>query len=879
MPKLIIKKENLLVKKLAIPENMLAFTVGSEQGNDIILQDEKISFFHLQFEKQNADYYVRDLHSQGGTYVNGRRIAARTEVKHNDEIALGHHKLTFMQTQLAAQPALTTRTSEGQYTTALNFGDRMAGIPRLSNLNSWLNNGDSSSEKQGGVLIEAALESTATISEFKSPAGGTTLNAIAHPQTNQTKPIAEFTNQKENHYVKPSLNFEIDALVQPPPTAPPKPVLEEIRPAIAPEATFISGPENHYLIGIYGYYLGSKFKIRRPECKIGRDRKQNHIVIKRNSRGKIDQSVSRRHATITFRNDQYFIRDKRSKSRTYVNQKMLATDEEMPLNPDDEIEVMSDGKSHILRMVAEGEWDFSFPKKAGVWHVRHRLKIVSVYSAILVVMCAFFFVKSFLTTMRITDKPQPLTAAEVEWYSEETNGNAAKSNAEFLCYPSIADLNGDQYVDLVYVNDQGYLQCIDGKGKSPLWTNNEVQIAPNLPINIADLNNDGRPDVIVATTDLRLRALDGNLGLEIWKSPILAGPLVAPPVVGDFNGDGLKDLAIASESNALYIGYSSLKNSSWTKIELDVPTRATASVNDFEGNGIPNILLGTENGKILLIDGNSEKITGEININEEISKASGNVSQSHQIRYPVALGDLDGDQNNDLIILTNQGSLLALNGVTLERFWYEMSDSLNSYSQNVNQSLALGDLDGDRLLDVIVVTPGGRLRAFKGMGQSKDRKMLLWEKPESVGEYFLEFPLLADFNKNGTADVFAANYQGQMYIFEGATGQALWKSSGSGHPITGVPLIGDLDRDHTLDVLNIKSDGKFYKLATNSVTIEHSVVWGQLFGGSEHPNRLTLRVQNVHRHYAYMAGSLLITSVIIGFNVIIRKKRRNLGRE
>ncbi len=877
MPKLIIKKGNLLVKKVAIPETVLAFTVGSEQGNDIILEDEKISFFHLQFEKQNHDYYVRDLHSQGGTFVNGRKIAARTELTDSDEIAIGHHKLTFIQPQPAAQPAPAAETSEQQYAAALNFGDRMIGIPTLLNLNSWLNNGDSSSEKPGDFSIEAAPEPTATFSEFKPATGGTTSKATNN-HTNQTKPIAELAHQV-NHYVKPAINFEIDTLVQPQPTVSPKPAVAESRAAIEPETALISETENYYLIGIYGHYLGTKFKIRRPECKIGRDRKQNHIVIKRNARGKIDQSVSRRHATITFRNDQYFIRDKRSKSRTYVNQKMLGTDEEMPLNPDDEIEIMSDRKSHILRIVPDGEWDFSFPKKAGAWHVRHRLKIITVYSAILAVMGAFFLVKSFFAAMRITDQPEPLTAKEEEWYSEKTNGNTANSESGFLSYPTIADLNGDQSIDLIYVDDKGGLRCIDGKTKSPLWTNDDVQIAPNLPINIEDLNNNGRPDIIVATTDLRLRALDGNLGLEIWKSPILAGPLIAPPVVGDFNGDGLKDLAIASESNALYIGYSSLKNSRWVKIELDDPIRAAASVNDFEGDGTPSVLLGTETGKILLIDGSTQKIAGEINVNEELSKASGSFSQNHQIRSPVALGDLDGDQNNDLVILTNQGGLLALNGATLERFWYEMPDSLASYGQNVNQSLALGDLDGDRLLDIILVTPGGRLRAFKGMGQSKDRKMLLWEKPESAGEYFLEFPVLADFNKNGTADMFAANYQGQMYIFEGATGQALWKSSGSGRPIMGLPLIGDLDRDHTLDVLNVKSDGKFYKLATNSVIIEHPVVWGQLFGNSAHTNRLTFRVQNARIHYAYMAGSLLITLAIIGFNVIIRKKRRDLGRE
>ncbi|MFQ5676910.1 MAG: FHA domain-containing protein, partial [bacterium] len=59
MPKLIIKKGDFVVNKLSIPDDLLAFTIGSEQGNDIVIADDSISYYHIQLEKQSDDYYVR----------------------------------------------------------------------------------------------------------------------------------------------------------------------------------------------------------------------------------------------------------------------------------------------------------------------------------------------------------------------------------------------------------------------------------------------------------------------------------------------------------------------------------------------------------------------------------------------------------------------------------------------------------------------------------------------------------------------------------------------------------------------------------------------------------------------------------------------------
>ncbi|MFQ5770093.1 MAG: FG-GAP-like repeat-containing protein, partial [bacterium] len=678
----------------------------------------------------------------------------------------------------------------------------------------------------------------------------------------------------------PIVNLETDSILQQKQSKTPKIEFDESIPLIEDfEQQPKSEKENYYLLGIYGYYLGRMLKIKHPETKIGRDKKLNDIVIKKNSKGKIDQSVSRRQATITYKNNKYYVTDKRSKSRTYVNQNKLDIDEEIQINPGDEIEIVSERKSHILRMVKKGNWDFSFPKKAGTWYIRHRIKSLNILSVIFITLASFILVSSFISKNKITQRPDPLTVDETVWYAEDIAAKSIKKEAsQFIGYPAIADFDGDKTIDLIYVDPDGFLKCIDGRSHQPLWINHDFQAISNIPLTIVDLNQNAKPDVIVVSKDLRVRVIDGTWGIEIWKSPILAGPLTGPPVVGDFDGDGLKDIAIASTEKVVYIGYSSVKNARWLKVNMEAPTRAIASTADLTDDGILNILIGTETGKIVEIDGFLQRTEEKLDINEELNKAIGSFYQDNQIRYPVALGDLNGDTIQDLIVGSVQGNLIALNGATLERLWYDTFQVNTDLESTFNHSIALGDLDGDKLLDIIALTPDGNLCAFKGRGQGKDRKMVLWEKSTTENGPFVGSPVLADFNKNGTQDVVISNNAGNIYIFEGTTGEILWKSKLNGSTLIGVPLIGDLDNDHHLDILALKSDGKFYKLLTNSLISDNALVWGQMFGNSRHTNSSFYQAPDVSNYYVYILIAVMADLIIIGLHFVFRQKRKKLSQ-
>ncbi len=64
--------------------------VGRASVSDLRLQHPSISRRHTQLKRQGEQFFVKDLGSQNGTFVNKQRIATEVEVKPGDSIALGN---------------------------------------------------------------------------------------------------------------------------------------------------------------------------------------------------------------------------------------------------------------------------------------------------------------------------------------------------------------------------------------------------------------------------------------------------------------------------------------------------------------------------------------------------------------------------------------------------------------------------------------------------------------------------------------------------------------------------------------------------------------------------------------------------------------------
>lgn len=63
--------------------------MGRSDETDVVLDDPYASEFHLRLVSQESGMMLHDLGSTNGTYVNGRRVSAPTELKRGDTIQVG----------------------------------------------------------------------------------------------------------------------------------------------------------------------------------------------------------------------------------------------------------------------------------------------------------------------------------------------------------------------------------------------------------------------------------------------------------------------------------------------------------------------------------------------------------------------------------------------------------------------------------------------------------------------------------------------------------------------------------------------------------------------------------------------------------------------
>jgi pSer/pThr/pTyr-binding forkhead associated (FHA) protein len=69
-------------------------TIGREEGNDIQLNDERVSRYHIKIQEDHDKLVLTDLESTNGTKVNGEEIQLRI-LRHGDMITVGRSVLLF----------------------------------------------------------------------------------------------------------------------------------------------------------------------------------------------------------------------------------------------------------------------------------------------------------------------------------------------------------------------------------------------------------------------------------------------------------------------------------------------------------------------------------------------------------------------------------------------------------------------------------------------------------------------------------------------------------------------------------------------------------------------------------------------------------------
>jgi sigma-B regulation protein RsbU (phosphoserine phosphatase) len=81
------------------------FVMGRHPECDILVEVGAVSRRHAQITKDSSDYFVEDLGSRNGTYVNEQQIAGKHQLKDGETIRICDVDFTFHVEQPFAAPA------------------------------------------------------------------------------------------------------------------------------------------------------------------------------------------------------------------------------------------------------------------------------------------------------------------------------------------------------------------------------------------------------------------------------------------------------------------------------------------------------------------------------------------------------------------------------------------------------------------------------------------------------------------------------------------------------------------------------------------------------------------------------------------------------
>ncbi|MGA1791970.1 MAG: FHA domain-containing protein [bacterium] len=140
--------------------------------------------------------------------------------------------------------------------------------------------------------------------------------------------------------------------------------------------------------------------------------------------------------------------------------------------------------------------------------------------------------------------------------------------------------------------------------------------------------------------------------------------------------------------------------------------------------------------------------------------------------------------------------------VILSKLWEKQANG------PIQISAAIGDLNNDVFNDIVVADAKGFIHAFDGRTGGS-----IWNKPYSTGWSILSAPVLGDVNqKDGRLDVILGTQMGQVYTIDGSRGNLIWASHVIKGAVSSSPALTDLNSDDVLDVVVGSKDNFIHAL-------------------------------------------------------------------
>jgi len=317
------------------------------------------------------------------------------------------------------------------------------------------------------------------------------------------------------------------------------------------------------------------------------------------------------------------------------------------------------------------------------------------------------------------------TARSTRWRYQPVAGYVDSS-------PAVADLDGDGSLDLVVATTAGRVLALDANGQQK-WhydTRQTISTPPTL------MNVKPHHQILVLTNPGKILCLDGKSGAQIWEFslPHKVEWGMTALAAADINTDGITEIVAADGAGHL-ICLNENGTPLWS-ITLQAGVNTAPALADLDNDGQSEILVGTKASPLICLSS-----TGQERWRLDRKDVVGS--------SPVVV-DLNGDQQPEILVGRGNGlSLVSRQGKLL--WHYPMK-------KPVHDAIALGDIDDDRQVEIVVVDLFGEVACLKPDGSPK------WTA--NVEQRVRRSPAIADIDGDSTPEIIIGGYSSALHIFD-----------------------------------------------------------------------------------------------------------------
>lgn len=438
----------------------------------------------------------------------------------------------------------------------------------------------------------------------------------------------------------------------------------------------------------------------------------------------------------------------------------------------------------------------------------------------------------------VASSGQPAKASRLAYKVTPQLSVPLNGGAVLLSSPSLADLDGDGQDDIVVGGTDGRIHARKGNG-TELWTFDAKAALnavwdPDSPTNyirsspaIGDLNGDGDLEVVVSVGDVPQEhqvggvvALDhlGNLlpgwphlsqdingaGDPPWRPDGYPDGFNSSPALGDLDHDGDLEIVVGGFDKRVYAWHHNGNPVGGWPVVLNDTVWSSPALADIDRDGYLEVIIGSDAGP------DPHTLGGSLQVfNHDGTVLAGFPKYIDQTIFSSpAIADLNKDGWLDIVVGT--GNYYAGEGYKVYA-WDHTGNSLPGWPVTtggyVSSSPALGDLDGDGYLEVVVGCFNHWLYAWNHDGSTLSGWPMVPKHGLGGSAPVFDSPALADYDGDGAAEVLLP-IAWEVCVVDGNGTQITNDGSHPGNPgygaewvLRSTPAMGNIDADDALEMV------------------------------------------------------------------------------